>query len=368
MNDTPYLGNYVHSLYAEYNGYVDCIILTSDVSIRYFTDVNISEGIFVAARTGAWCYLFVDSRYYEDAYKEATNCEVVLLKNRKKQLSECFEKHGITRIGIETKHLTVNQLKNLRMDFPKVEIIDDDFVSAAIEELRIKKKDSELSKIHKAQLISEQALDYLIKNDIKEGVSERYLAAKYCEYIARFGAEKPSFDTIVLFGSNSSKPHGVPSNRTLKKGNNILIDCGAKYYGYCSDMTRNIFFGTPTEKYLNVYNIVLEAQKRALEKAVFKARLGDVDAAARDYIKEQGYGDKFGHATGHGVGMDIHEYPSISPQEPFVHPTLQDRMVVTIEPGIYLPGEFGVRIEDLIAIKEDKVYNLTNFSKELIVL
>lgn len=368
MSDTPYIGNYVHSLYDKYNGYVDCIILTSDVNIRYFTDINVSEAIFVAARTGAWCYLFVDSRYYEDACREATNCEVVLLKNRKKQLSECFEKHGITKIGIETNYVTVSELRKLKMDFPNVEIIDNDFVSSAIEELRIKKTDSELSKIRKAQLISEQALDCLIKNDIQEGVSERYLVAKYCEYIARFGAEKPSFDTIVLFGSNSSKPHGVPSNKTLKRGNNILIDCGAKYYGYCSDMTRNIFFGTPTEKYVNVYNIVLEAQKKALEKATFKARLGDVDAAARDYIKEQGYGDKFGHATGHGVGMDIHEYPSISPKEPFVYPTLHDRMVVTIEPGIYLPGEFGVRIEDLIAIREDKVYNLTNFSKELIVL
>lgn len=368
MNDAPYVGNYVHSLYDKHYQRVDCIILTSDANIRYFTDANVSEAIFVAARTGAWCYLFVDSRYYEDACREAMNCEVVLRKDINKQLSECFEKHGVTRIGVETRHLSVYEFTNLRSDFPKVEILDSNFVNFAIDDLRAQKSDSELSKIHKAQLISEQALDLLIRNDIREGVSERYLVAKYCEYIARFGAEKPAFDTIVLFGSNSSKPHGVPSNRTLKKGHNILIDCGAKYYGYCSDMTRNLFFGTPTEKYINVYNIVLEAQKRALEKAVFEARLEDIDSAARNYIKEQGYGDKFGHATGHGVGMDIHEYPSIAPQEPCVHPILKDRMVVTVEPGIYLPGEFGVRIEDLIAIKKDKVYNLTNFSKELIVL
>lgn len=368
MKDAPYVGNYVHSLYDKCYKYVDCIILTSDTNIRYFTEANISEAIFVAARTGAWCYLFVDSRYYEDACREAMNCEVVLRKNIKKQLSECFEKHGVTRIGIEAEHLTVSKFVDLKMNFPKIEILDSNFVSSGIEVMRTNKTDSELNKIHKAQLISEQALDSLIKNDIREGVSERYLAAKYYEYISRFGAEKTAFDTIVLFGSNSSKPHGVPSNRTLKKGTNILIDCGAKYYGYCSDMTRNIFFGTPTDKYLNVYNIVLEAQKRAIEKVAFEARLEDIDAAARDYIKEQGYGDKFGHATGHGVGMDIHEYPSIAPQEPCVHPIIEDRMVVTIEPGIYLPGDFGVRIEDLIAVKKDKVYNLTNFSKELIVL
>ncbi len=363
-----HIGNRVHSLYAEYNGYVDCVVITSDVNIRYFTDINVSEAILVAVRTGGWCYLFVDSRYYEDACREATNCEVVLLKDRKKQLSECFEKHGVTKVGIETDYVTVNEFRRLKNDFTNVEILDSDFVSSAIKALRLKKSDSELSKIHKAQLISEQALDCLIKNDIQEGVSERYLAAKYCEYISRFGAEKTSFDTIVLFGSNSSKPHGVPSNRTLKKGNNILIDCGAKYYGYCSDMTRNIFFGTPTEKYLNVYNIVLEAQKKALEKVGFRSKLKDIDAAARDYISEQGYGDKFGHATGHGVGMDIHEIPSVAPQKRFVNSALFDRMVITIEPGIYLPGEFGVRIEDLVAIKEEKVYNLTNFSKELIVL
>ncbi len=369
MSDVPfdYLGNHVHILYGKYNGYVDCVMLTSDVNIRYFTDANVSDAIFVAVRSG-WCYLFVDSRYYEEACREAMNCEVVLLKDRKKQISECFSRHNVTKVGIETDYVTIDELKSLKKDFKEVEIVEDGFVGSAIKEMRLEKTDSELSKIQKAQLISSQALDHLIKNDIREGVSERYLAAKYCEYIARFGAEKVSFDTIVLFGNNSSKPHGVPSNRTLIRGDNILIDCGAKYYGYCSDMTRNIFFGNPTEKYLNVYNIVLEAQKRALEKAVFKAKLADIDAAARDYIAEQGYGDKFGHATGHGVGMDIHEKPSIAPPKNFLYPTLHDRMVVTIEPGIYLPGEFGVRIEDLIAVKGDKVYNLTNFSKELIVL
>ena len=119
MNDAPYVGNYVHSLYDKYNGYVDCIILTSDVNIRYFTDANVSEAIFVAARTGAWCYLFVDSRYYEIACREAINCEVVLLKNRKKQLSECFEKHGVTRIGIESKHLVYMNLQISKWIFPK---------------------------------------------------------------------------------------------------------------------------------------------------------------------------------------------------------------------------------------------------------
>lgn len=369
MAQPPYrsLGNYIHSLYNHYNGYVDCIMLTSDVNIRYFTDANVSEAIFVAVRSG-WCYLFVDSRYYEEARREAMNCEVVLLTDRKKQISECFEKHNITNVGIETDHVTIDGLKRFKKDFPDVNILDHYFVEETIKEIRLKKNDCELDKIQKAQFISEEALHWLVKNDIKEGVSERYLAAKYGEYIARLGAEKSSFDTIVLFGSNSAKPHGVPSNRCLRRGENILIDCGVKYYGYCSDMTRNIFLGTPSEKYINVYNIVLEAQKRALETIACSTEVTKIDSAARDYITEQGYGDKFGHATGHGVGMDIHERPSIAPQKIYQSPFIEDRMVITVEPGIYLPGEFGVRIEDLIAIRKNKVYNLTNFSKEIIVL
>lgn len=369
MADVPkkMLGNYIHSLYNAYRGTADAIMLTSDVNIRYFTEADISEGILISVRSG-WCYLFVDSRYYEEARREAMNCEVILLKDRKKQLSECFEKHHVERLAIEPDYVTLTEHKRLTRDFPDIEIIDDDFVNREIRKIRRKKSKSEMSKIQKAQFISEEAVRRLIKNDITEGVSERYIAAKYSEYIARLGAEKPSFDTIVLFGENSAKPHGVPSNRRLAKGDNILIDCGAKFYGYCSDMTRNICFGTPSEKYVNVYNIVLEAQKRALDKAVFAADIAEIDAAARDYIKEQGYGDNFGHATGHGVGMDIHEEPSIAPSRDFMKRTLHDGMVITIEPGIYIPGRFGVRIEDLLVITEEKVYNLTNFSKELIVL
>lgn len=369
MADVPseMLGNYVHSIYNAHREIINGIMLTSDVNIRYFTEANVSEAILLSVRSG-WCYLFVDSRYYEEARREAMNCEVVLLKDRKKQLSEYFEKHNVTKLAIETDYVTLSEYQRLKEDFKNIEIVADDFVSREIKKIRLKKNKSEMSKIQKAQFISEDAVRQLVKNDIREGVSERYLAAKYSEYIARLGAEKTSFDTIVLFGENSSKPHGIPSNRTLKRGMNILIDCGAKYYGYCSDMTRNIFFGTPSEKYINVYNIVRGAQQRAIDKAVCTARLSDVDAAARDYIAENGYGENFGHATGHGVGMDIHEQPSIAPPRDLLKRTLQDGMVVTIEPGIYIPGKFGVRIEDLLVITEDKVYNLTNFSKELIVL
>ncbi len=356
--------NYVHEIYRNYYKQIDAVMISFDVNIRFFTGANVSDAILLAMRSG-WCYLFVDSRYYEEALKTAKQCKVILLTNRKKQLTELFKEHSVKELAIEADQITIKQFKKLKNDFPDINFIVDEFVSDTIRDIRAIKKNSEVEKIKKAQEISEEALNLIIKNDIAEGVTEIQLAVKYYEYITSLGAEKTSFDTIILFGENSSKPHGIPTNRRLKKSDNILIDCGAVFDGYCSDMTRNFVFGTPSEEYVNIYNIVLEAQKRALNAAKCHAKTNIIDSAAREYIKEHGFGDCFGHATGHGVGMEIHEFPSLSSS---IENVLSPGMIVTVEPGIYLPEKFGIRIEDLIEITDDSANILSDFSKELNVL
>ncbi|MBQ8396235.1 MAG: aminopeptidase P family protein, partial [Oscillospiraceae bacterium] len=230
--------------------------------------------------------------------------------------------------------------------------------------LRIVKTQDEIDKIIKAQRIAEAAFEDVL-NFIRPGVTEREIGLRLDYYMLSHGAEALSFDTIALIGANTSLPHGVPGETVVENGMFVLMDYGAMYEGYHSDMTRTVCVGKPTEKMELVYNTVLKAQLDALD-AIKAGVIGkDIDKIARDVITNAGYGDKFGHSLGHGVGVEIHEAPNAAPSSEHI---FKENMIVTVEPGIYLPDEFGVRIEDFVVIKENGCENMTLAKKSLISL
>ena len=234
----------------------------------------------------------------------------------------------------------------------------------AVNELRRAKNQQEKEKILAAQAIAEKAFDHAL-GLIREGVTEREVALTLDFFMLRNGAEAVSFETIAVSGKNSSMPHGVPSNKKIEKGDFLTLDFGAVVDGYHSDMTRTVAIGEVSSKQAEIYETVLKAQLASLETLRAGVSCKEADAAARDIIVSAGYGEFFGHGTGHGVGIEIHEQPRLSPKS---SQTLIAGDVVTVEPGIYLPGEFGVRIEDMAFITENGFENLTKSPKSLIII
>ena len=237
-------------------------------------------------------------------------------------------------------------------------------LSDAIKECRMVKTPEEIEQIQAAQRIAEAALQNVI-DWLHVGVTEREIQRKLDFTMLELGAEAMSFPTIALTGARTSMPHGVPSDAAVQAGDFVLMDFGAMVNGYHSDMTRTVCVGTPTEKMKSVYEVVQKAQAAALQAARAGITGKALDATARDIITAAGYGKQFGHSLGHGVGMDIHEYPNAAPSS---HVSLEPGNVVTVEPGIYLPGEFGVRIEDFVVITETGCRNLTAVTPDLICI
>ncbi len=321
---------------------IECALITSDINRRYFTGMKSSDGTIAAFRDKA--YLFIDFRYIEKAGKIVKSAEVVEQKKLYAQLGELFRSRGVQNIAIESQSMTVSQMNVLKRLFKDIEIIDTDVLSNSINSMRMIKDAVELECIQKAQRIAELAFDGIL-GFIREGVTEREIALELERLMMINGAEAMSFDTIALAGTNTSMPHGVPSDKKVCRGEFVLMDFGAVYNGYHSDMTRTVCVGEPSEEMRSVYN--------------------NLDHIARSVIEEAGYGEYFGHSLGHGVGMEIHEKPNASPN--YKNP-LNAGSVVTIEPGIYLAGKFGVRIEDFVILTENGCINMTKSAKNIISL
>lgn len=338
----------------------EAFLITSEENMRYLTDFPNSEGRVLITKNEA--VFFVDSRYIEAVTKKVGCCEVVLMTSFHKQLGEYTEKLGIKTVFTEAEGISVADFaalcKNVACEF-KAEKADELLTS-----LRRRKSEEEKDKILAAQAIAEKAFDHIL-GFIREGVTEREIALELDFFMLKNGAECVSFDTIAVSGKNTSLPHGVPGNKKIEKGDFITMDYGAVVDGYHSDMTRTVAVGEISSKQAEVYETVLQAQKKSL--GVLKAGISgfDADKAARDIIENGGYGKYFGHGTGHGVGLQIHESPRLSPKSKH---TLEAGDVVTVEPGIYLPDEFGVRIEDMAFITENGFENLTKSPKKLIIL
>ena len=336
------------------------LLLTSRYSRHYGAEFDIAEGVAVVSKNG--CRYFTDSRYIESAQNGLKGFEVLDIApvGYIRRLNDAIADFGITELGFEEPFLTCAEFMlyekelNCRLT-PR---------NAEINGFRGRKEDWELELMRKAQAITDKAFSEVIGR-IQVGMTELELQAEliYCLY--KNGATGLAFDPIVVSGPNTSLPHGVAGERKIQAGDFITMDYGASYMGYCSDMTRTVAVGYATEQMQTVYNTVLKAQLAGL--AVSKAGVpgADIDAAARNVIKEAGYGDYFGHGYGHSLGLEIHEGPNPNPKNPDPMPL---GAVASAEPGIYLPGKFGVRIEDTCVYLEDGVEILTKSPKELIVV
>lgn len=340
---------------------LDAMMLTAAPNRLYAAGFRSSAGMVLVTRKSAW--FFTDSRYIEAAQRAVQDAQVRLVDSAHSYTAlakEVIETEGITRLGFEDDRMSVASHEVYRKALP-CELVG---AGDRMDELRMVKDAEEIEKLLAAQKIAENAFTELLK-EIRPGVTERQLAARLDYLMLTYGAEKPSFDTIVASGANGSKPHAVPSDKPVAEGEFITFDFGAMKDGYCSDTTRTVAVGFVTEEMRRVYDTVLQAQLAGIAAAKAGVTGRQVDGAARDHIAAAGYGEYFGHGFGHGLGIEVHEAPTAAPS--YDRP-LPAGAVISAEPGIYLPGRLGVRIEDVIILTEGGSRNITGLSKELLIL
>lgn len=325
----------------------------------YMTDFLCDSGLVFITKNDA--FFFTDFRYLEKA-KEVSSVNVLNSKNWTEQINALIEKHGITEILIETENVSVAKFDLLKQKLNS-EILNADELSKQLRLLRSQKSEKELSFIKAAQEITDSTFSYILPR-IELGRTERDIMLDMEFYLRKMGSEGISFDFIVVSGKNTSLPHGVPSDKVIEKGDFITMDFGAVKNGYRSDMTRTVAVGSITDEQRRVYDTVLKAQTAALNAIKTGVVCRDIDKIARDII-ERDYAGCFGHGLGHSVGIEIHEAPCFNTRDDTV---LLDNTVLTVEPGIYLEGKFGVRIEDMVVVNQNGCENLTKSDKNLIIL
>jgi len=340
---------------------IDCFLVTSIKNIYYLTGFTGDASIlFISPRK---VRLITDYRFQGEVVDRVQNAEVCLTKKKyfEKLATERVIKRK-ERIGFESNHVSYDLYWKLRKKFDWLKFKSFD---SFVEDLRIRKSEEEIENIRKACKIGDRAFSEVL-NYIRPGVREIEIAAELEYRMKKLGGEKVAFDTIVASGFRSSIPHGTASDKKIKNGEFITLDFGTYYKGYASDMTRTVFLGTPTDKDKKIYEIVYNAQKLARDTTKAGTKLKKLDGVARNYIEKSGYGKYFTHSLGHGLGLDVHEAPAVSYKNN--NGIVEDGIVFTIEPGIYIPDYQGIRIEDTIAIQNSKVDVLTKSKRELIVL
>ena len=340
---------------------VDGLLLTSPYSRYYGAEFEISEGVAIVSKKG--CRYFTDSRYIESAEAGIKYFEVLPINQFTgfiKRINDAIEDFGIKTLGYEEAYLTVAEFMNYEKNL-NAKLVP---YNKEISGFRATKEDWELQLMLKAQEITDKAFSEILTR-IKPGMTELELQAEliYCLY--KNGGTGLAFSPIVVSGPNTSLPHGVAGERVIQEGDFVTLDFGASYKGYCADMTRTVAVGYATEEMKKVYETVLKAQ----ETGIAATRAGvigrDIDAAARKVITDAGYGEYFGHGYGHSLGLEIHEAPNPNPGNAGPMPA---GALCSAEPGIYLPGRFGVRIEDVTLITENGVINITKSPKNLIIV
>ena len=342
----------------------EAALIMSEENISYFTSFHSSNGYLIV--TNDRSYFLTDSRYVEAAQDNIkTVDEVLLLRSMKDDLYDLIDKLGVKKLHIESDRITVKRCNDIKKATAlRQRVVTNGKLDEAIDSIRIKKSDEQKNKIITAQRIAEKAFEHIL-SFISTEKTEKEIALELDYFMLKNGADALSFETIAVSGKNSSKPHGVPSDKKIEKGDFITMDFGAVVDFYHSDMTRTVAVGEVSSKQAEVYETVLEAQTKAIEKIKAGEICNEVDKVARDIIASKGYGEYFGHGLGHGVGVEIHEAPSLNPTCKTI---LEAGHIITVEPGIYLPGEFGVRIEDMGAVTENGFENFTLSEKKLIVL
>jgi Xaa-Pro aminopeptidase len=338
---------------------MEAALVTKRENIRYLSGFTGTYATLVI--TEGMNAVITDSRYTEQAKEQSPGWDIVRSKtNADDAVAGAIWDSGAGNLGFEDASMPYAYYERLKKRLN----IEMKPMGKIIEGMRIIKDKNEIDMIREAARIADMAFKSVL-GILRPGVTERDVAAELEYFIKRNGADDKSFETIVASGSRSALPHWVASEKKIQAGDTITIDFGAVYKGYCSDMTRTVFLGNPGEEMRKVYGIVLDAQKKALEN-VFEGLTGkEIDGIARDFITKSGYGEYFGHGLGHGVGLEVHEEPRLSPRSDTI---MENGMAVTVEPGIYLPGKAGVRIEDLVVINGNKPEILTSSDKALTVL
>ena len=340
---------------------VDGLLLTSRYSRYYCTEADIAEGVAIVSKNG--CRYFTDSRYIETAENSISDFEVMQMMRGNpysKLINDAIAQFGIEKLGYEEGYMTVSEFAAFQEEL-QAELVP---MGQKINSFRSVKESWELDRMRTAQKITDKAFDEVLTR-IKVGMTEKQLQAEliYCLY--KNGGEGLAFDPIVVSGPNTSLPHGVAGDRVIRDGDFITMDFGAVYKGYCADMTRTVAVAHATDEMRKVYDTVLAAQQAGIAATKAGVTGKEIDAAARQVIADAGYGDYFGHGYGHSIGMECHEMPSCSPGG--VVP-MECNMVASAEPGIYIPGKFGVRIEDLVIFTPDGCENITKSPKNLIIV
>ena len=337
---------------------IDGMIISNPTNIEYITGVYAEGTLIINDKDNIF---ITDARYIEDVNSTITISDEINVRNQ----ANISENEYISffancpRVGIEENYISYSKYQNLVRIYRLKEAVE---TNNLIEKMRTIKDDNEIEKIRRACEITDNCFTHLLEY-IKVGMTERQIAFEIEKYFIENGATGLAFDTIVASGENSSKPHAVPTNRKIQSGDNITIDFGAKYKGYCSDMTRTIFVGSVSDEVRNLYNFILEGQLRATNK--IKDGVDGKSVARGVQIEYNARNFELIHALGHGVGLEVHELPYLSYRSSYI---LKENMVVTNEPGIYIPEKIGIRIEDTILVNKLESEVLTKSSKELIVI
>ena len=339
---------------------LDAMLVTSAPGERYAVGFE-GEGWVLVSRDGA--RYSTDGRYIEAARQQVTGAEIVLTERGQSHLAlarEEIRRRGLKRVGFESGRVSADELGRWKDSLP-CELVA---AQGLLDGLRAAKDEEELARMRQAQRITDEAFREIL-NFIRPGLTEQEVAARLVYELLRRGGRRVSFDPIVAAGANGSMPHAVPGETVIQPGMFVTMDFGCVYEGYCSDMTRTVAVGQPTDEMERVYHTVLEAQRAGIAAARAGVTGCEVDRAARQAIQQAGYGSFFSHSFGHSLGLEIHESPNASPSEQTVFPA---GAVISAEPGIYLPGHFGVRIEDVLVLREGGCEDITQAPKNLIVL
>ena len=337
---------------------IDGMIISNPINIEYITGVYAEGTLIINDKDNIF---ITDARYIEDVNSTITISDEINVRDQanipENEYISFFA--NCPRVGIEENYISYSKYQNLVRIYRLKEAVE---TNNLIEKMRTIKDDNEIAKIRRACEITDNCFTHLLEY-IKVGMTERQIAFEIEKYFIENGANGLAFDTIVASGENSSKPHAVPTNRKIQSGDNITIDFGAKYKGYCSDMTRTIFVGSVSDEVRNLYNFILEGQLRATNK--IKDGVDGKSVARGVQIEYNARNFELIHALGHGVGLEVHELPYLSYRSSYI---LKENMVVTNEPGIYIPEKIGIRIEDTILVNKLESEVLTKSSKELIVI
>jgi Xaa-Pro aminopeptidase len=350
----------IEKLRAEFSALgIDGILITNPFNRRYISNFTGSAGVVLI--NGEKALFLTDFRYIEQASNQCQGFEVVKISGSiPEEVAQQAKKLGIQKLGFEEDFMTYSSFKLYDKEVES-ELVP---ISGVIEKLRLIKTDAELKILKIAADIADAAFKHIL-DFIRPGKTELEVSNELEFFMRKAGATSSSFDIIVASGRRSALPHGVASDKVIEAGDMVTMDYGCYYNGYVSDITRTVAMGEPDAKLKEIYEVVLEAQLRGMAGIKPGMTGKEADAITRDYISEKGYGEYFGHSTGHGIGLEVHEGPGLSMKSDVI---LQPGMVVTCEPGIYVPGLGGVRIEDDTLITKDHNEALTHSTKELIIL